>query len=213
MARWKEDVGSAESVTAADLFPSWWEWNREKLSFLVLCGDIRRQAIHYLLYLSTSFCRSMNINKVTLAGRLTRDPEIKHTPSGTAIADFSLAVTRYYKNNAGESIEETDFIDVTAFGRSAEIIGKHLGKGSSVYVEGRLKLDQWTDKQTGQPRSKLRVVAESMQFVGSRPQPQGSASVPSPDRRPASATPAASAAAAKRPFESDLDEAPAEIPF
>ena len=70
----------------------------------------------------------MNINKVTLAGRLTRDPEIKHTPSGTAIADISLAVTRYYKNNAGESIEETDFIDVTAFGRSAEIIQKHLKK-------------------------------------------------------------------------------------
>ena len=86
----------------------------------------------------------MNINKVTLAGRLTRDPEIKYTPAGTAIADFSLAVTRYYKNNAAESVEETDFIEVTAFGRSAEIIGKHLKKASPVYVEGRLKLDQWT---------------------------------------------------------------------
>src|SRR5215469_3801196 len=80
----------------------------------------------------------MNLNRVTLASRLTRDPEIKYTPSGTAIADFSLAVTRYYKNNAGESQEDTDFIDVTAFGRSAEIIGKHLKKASPVYVEGRL---------------------------------------------------------------------------
>src|SRR6516165_12199138 len=145
----------------------------------------------------------MNINKVTLAGRLTRDPEIKHTPSGTAIADISLAVTRYYKNNAGESMEETDFIDVTAFGRSAEIIGKHLKKASPVYVEGRLKLDQWQDKQSGQPRSKLRVVAESMQFVGPRPQTPVSAPAPSPVQRPGSGGPAASTPAAKRPLESD----------
>jgi single-strand DNA-binding protein len=154
----------------------------------------------------------MKINKVTLAGRLTRDPEIKYTPSGTAIADFSLAVTRYYKNNAGESVDETDFIDVTAFGRSDEIIGKHLKKASPVYVEGRLKLDQWTDKQSGQPRSKLRVVAESMQFVGPRPQTQGSAVVASPDRRPGPTVPA-STPAAKRPLDPDLDVAPDEIPF
>jgi single-strand DNA-binding protein len=152
----------------------------------------------------------MNINKVTLAGRLTRDPEIKYTPSGTAIADFSLAVTRYYKNSAGESQEDTDFIDVTAFGRSAEFIGKHLKKGSPVYVEGRLKLDQWTDKQSGQPRSKLRVVAESMQFVGPRPQTQASASVPSLAQRP---TPAAPAPVAKRQLDPDLDVAPDNIPF
>ena len=150
----------------------------------------------------------MNINKVTLAGRLTRDPEIKHTPSGTAIADFSLAVTRYYKNNAGESVEETDFIDVTAFGRSAEMIGKHLGKASPVYVEGRLKLDQWDDKQTGAKRTRLKVVAESMQFVGPRPQTQAAAGVSSPDRR---ASPAAPAPAAKRPLESDLEVD--QIPF
>jgi single-strand DNA-binding protein len=152
----------------------------------------------------------MNINKVTLAGRLTRDPEIKYTPSGTAIADFSLAVNRYYKNNAGENTEETDFIDVTAFGRSAEIIGKHLKKGSPVYVEGRLKLDQWQDKQTGQPPSKLRCVAESMQFVGPRPREQASASVSSVDRRAGAAV---SASAAKRPLESDLDAEPQDIPF
>ena len=114
----------------------------------------------------------MNLNKVQLAGRLTRDPEIRHTTSGTAIADISLAVSRFYKTEAGETRDETDFIDVTAFGRSAEIIQKHLHKGNPLFVEGRLKLDQWDDKQTGAKRSKLKVIAESMQFVGPRPQAQ-----------------------------------------
>ena len=114
----------------------------------------------------------MNLNKVQLAGRLTRDPEIKHTTSGTAIADISLAVSRFYKTEADETRDETDFIDVTAFGRSAEIIQKHLHKGNPLFVEGRLKLDQWDDKQTGAKRSKLKVIAESMQFVGPRSQAQ-----------------------------------------
>jgi single-strand DNA-binding protein len=110
----------------------------------------------------------MNVNKVTLAGRLTRDPETKYTNSGTAITDISLAVSRFYKNEAGETRDETDFIDVTAFGRSAEIIQKHLHKGNPLFVEGRLKLDQWDNKQTGAKRSKLKVIAESLQFVGPR---------------------------------------------
>jgi single-strand DNA-binding protein len=131
-----------------------------------------------------------------------------NTPSDTVIADFSLAVTRYYKNNAGEAQEDTDFIDCTAFGRSAEIIGKFLKKGNPLYVEGRLKLDTW--ESNGQKRSKLKVITESMQFVGPRPQTQGSAVVASVDRRPA---PAVSASAAKRPLDSDLDVAPDEIPF
>jgi single-strand DNA-binding protein len=180
---------------------------------LVLLSDI--PGGHTLSPVSaTSFRSSMNINKVTLAGRLTRDPEIKHTPSGTTIADISLAVTRYYKNNAGESVEETDFIDVTAFGRSAEIIGKHLKKASPVYVEGRLKLDQWQEKQSGQPRSKLRVVAESMQVVGPRLQTRAPAPVPSPAQRPGPAAPApAPAPAAKRPLDPDLEVEPSDIPF
>jgi single-strand DNA-binding protein len=74
----------------------------------------------------------MNLNKVKLAGRLTRDPEVRYTPSGTAIADFSLAVSRFWKNDKAETQEETDFIDVTAFGRSAETIGKHCRKGSAL---------------------------------------------------------------------------------
>jgi single-strand DNA-binding protein len=156
----------------------------------------------------------MNINKVTLAGRLTRDPEIKHTSSGTTIADFSIAVTRYYKNSAGESVEETDFIDVTAFGGSAEIIEKFLKKGNLVYVEGRLKLDTW--ESNGQKRSKLKVITESMQLVGRRPQTQGSAGVASVDRRPVpagSVAPAVSTPVAKRAPQSDLEVEPDEIPF
>src|SRR4029077_8100796 len=97
----------------------------------------------------------MNLNKVQIAGRLTRDPEVRFTTSGTAISDISLAVSRFWKNDKGESQEETDFINVTAFGRSAEIIEKHLHKGSPIFV-----------KQTGAKRSKLKVIAKSMQFVG-----------------------------------------------
>jgi single-strand DNA-binding protein len=140
----------------------------------------------------------MNVNKVTLAGRLTRDPETRYTNSGTAITDISVAVSRFYKNEAGETRDETDFIDVTAFGRSAEIIQKHLHKGNPLFVEGRLKLDQWDDKQTGAKRSKLKVVAESMQFVGPRAQ------APAPSaQQPGAPTPAGRSA----------DIEPGDIPF
>ena len=87
----------------------------------------------------------MNLNSVQLAGRLTRDPEIRYTASGVAIADIGIAVSRFLKNDQGETKEETDFIDVTAFGRTAETIQKHLHKGSPIYLDGRLKLDQWDD--------------------------------------------------------------------
>jgi single-strand DNA-binding protein len=95
----------------------------------------------------------MNLNKVTIAGRLTRDPEIKYTSQGTAIADFGLAVNRYWKDTSGEKKEEVTFLDVTAYGRPAEIIQEYLKKGSPVYIEGRLQLDSWTDKQTQQKRA------------------------------------------------------------
>jgi single-strand DNA-binding protein len=146
----------------------------------------------------------MNLNKVQLAGRLTRDPEIKYTQGGTAIADFSMAVSRFWKNDKGENQEEVDYIDCTAFGRTAETIQKHLGKGRAVYVEGRLKLEQW--EKDGQKRSKLKVVAESMQFVGPRPQadrPQAESPAPA----------AAKAAAATRPAPTPADNEPSDIPF
>jgi single-strand DNA-binding protein len=102
-------------------------------------------------------------------GNITRDPEVKHTSKGTAIADMSLAINRVFSDPAGNRQEETIFIDVTAWGKTAELCGKHLTKGSAVLIEGRLHQDQWEDKATGQKRSKLKVVAENIQFVGSKP--------------------------------------------
>ena len=107
-----------------------------------------------------------NLNKVMLMGNLTRDPEIKYTPKGTAIANFGIAVNRNYSTESGEKREEVTFIDLEAFGRTAEIIGEYFKKGRPIYVEGRLKLDSWDDKQTGQKKSKLRVVVDSFEFLG-----------------------------------------------
>jgi single-strand DNA-binding protein len=105
-------------------------------------------------------------NKVILIGNLTRDPELRYTPKGVAIAKFALAVNRTWKNEAGEQKEEVTFVDIDAFGRQAELIGQYLKKGHPFMVEGRLKLDQWDDKQTGQKRSRLGVVLEGFQFLG-----------------------------------------------
>jgi single-strand DNA-binding protein len=109
-----------------------------------------------------------NLNKVMLMGNLTRDPEVKYTPKGTAIAELGLAVNRSYVTDQGEKREEVTFIDVEMWGRQAEIAGEYLKKGRPVFIEGRLKLDTWDDKQTGQKRSKMRVVGEHMQMLGSR---------------------------------------------
>jgi len=108
-----------------------------------------------------------NFNKVILAGNLTRDPEVRYTPKGTAIAKLGLAINRTWKNEAGETKEEVTFVDVDAFGRTAEVISQYLKKGRPILVEGRLKLDQWDDKQTGQKRSRLGVVLENFQFLDS----------------------------------------------
>jgi single-strand DNA-binding protein len=105
-------------------------------------------------------------NKVILAGNLTRDPELRYTPSGTAIAKFGLAINRKWKDaQSGEMKEEVTFIDVDAFGKTAETIGNFLKKGRPILIEGRLKLDQWEDKQTQQKRSRLGVVLESFNFL------------------------------------------------
>jgi single-strand DNA-binding protein len=107
-------------------------------------------------------------NKVMLLGNLTRDPEVKYTPKGSAVADIGLAVNRTYTTDGGEKREETTFVDVTMWGRQAEIAGEYLKKGRPLFVEGRLQLDTWDDKQTGQKRSKMRVVCENFQMLGSR---------------------------------------------
>jgi single-strand DNA-binding protein len=107
-------------------------------------------------------------NKVILIGNLTRDPELRYTPKGTAVAKLGLAVNRSWKDSeTGETKEDVTFVDVDAFGRSAETIAQYLKKGRPVMVEGRLKLDTWEDKQTQQKKSKLGVVLETFQFLDS----------------------------------------------
>ena len=107
-----------------------------------------------------------SFNKVILLGNLTRDPELRYTPKGTAVAKLGLAVNRVWTNEAGERKEEVTFVDVDVFGRTAENAGQYLRKGRPVLIEGRLKLDQWEDKTTGQKKSRLGVVAEMIQFLG-----------------------------------------------
>lgn len=109
-----------------------------------------------------------NLNKVMLIGNLTRDPEIKYTPKGTAVAQLGLAINRHWSNDAGEKQEETTFVDVELWGRQAEVAGEYLKKGRPVFIEGRLKLDTWDDKTSGQKRSKMKVVGEQLQLLGSR---------------------------------------------
>ena len=112
------------------------------------------------------------LNKVILIGNLTRDPEIKHTAKGNVVAEFGLAVNRSFTSDQGEKREEVTFIDVSAWGKTAQLAGQDLAKGRQVLVEGILQLNTWDDKQTGQKRSKLSVVVENLQFLGSRGPPQ-----------------------------------------
>lgn len=107
-------------------------------------------------------------NKVMLMGNLTRDPETRVTPGGLTIAKLGLAVNRRYRTKEGEQREETTFVDIDAFGVQAETIQRYCQKGSALFVEGRLKLDQWQDKTTGENRSKLGIILEGFQFVGGR---------------------------------------------
>lgn len=109
-----------------------------------------------------------NFNKVYLIGNLTRDPELRVTPKGTAICQFGLAVNRQFKDESGAVRDETTFVDVEAWGRQGETISKYCTKGRPLFVEGRLKLDQWEDKASGQKRSRLKVVLEGFQFLGGR---------------------------------------------
>jgi len=109
-----------------------------------------------------------SVNKVILVGNCTRDPEVRYTPKGTAVTDLGLAMNRYYSSDGGEKREETTFVDVTLWGRQAEVAAEYLKKGRPVYIEGRLQMDSWEDKNSGQKRSKLKVVGEQMQLLGGR---------------------------------------------
>jgi single-strand DNA-binding protein len=108
-----------------------------------------------------------SFNRVTLIGNLTRDPETRDLPSGTTLCEFGLATTRHYKTQSGDDREETCFIDCTAFGKQAEVLQQYVKKGRPLFVEGRLKYDQWDDKNGGGKRSKISVVVENFQFLGS----------------------------------------------
>jgi single-strand DNA-binding protein len=129
-------------------------------------------------------------NKVFLLGNLTRDPEVRYTPKGSAVADLGIAVNRQYTLDTGEKREEVTFVDVTFWGRTAEVAGEYLKKGRSVFIEGRLQLDTWDDKQSGQKRSKLKVIGEMMQMLGGRP--GGGGGGDEPDEAPRSSRPSSS---------------------
>lgn len=122
-----------------------------------------------------------SFNKVVLVGNLTRDVEVKFTPSGTAVAEIGLAVNEKRKDASGEWVEDVTFVDVTLWGRQAEVAGEYLSKGSSVLIEGRLKLDQW--EKEGQKRSKLKVVGENMRLMGSKPSGDGGSGGGQPQQR------------------------------
>lgn len=172
-----------------------------------------------------------NLNRVLLIGNLTRDPDVKYTPKGTAVAKLGLAVNRSYTNDAGEKIEEATFVDVELWGRTAEIAGEYLRKGRQCFIEGRLRLDQWEDKTNGQKRSRMVVVGETLQLLGGREGGGGGGaggggdyegggggsgggySAPAPSgglRRPAPSRPAAPPKPAPDP---DLDAESDDIPF
>jgi single-strand DNA-binding protein len=114
-----------------------------------------------------------NYNKVILVGNLTRDPQLRYLPSQMAVVDIGLAVNHRFKTAQGEDREEVMFIDCTAFGKQAEVINQYCQKGRPLLVEGRLKLDTWDDKQTGQKRSKHKVTIENFQLLGGRDQGPG----------------------------------------
>lgn len=151
-----------------------------------------------------------SFNKVILVGNLTRDPELRYTPKGTAIAKIGIAVNRVWTNEAGEKKEEVTFVDVDVFGRTAENVGQYMRKGRPILIEGRLRLDQWDDKQTGQKKSKLGVVAETVQFLGSPTGGDGGAPAPAAPRQQRSAP---AAAPAGEPLEGDGPPESDDVPF
>jgi len=154
-----------------------------------------------------------SVNKVMLLGNLTRDPEIRYTPKGTAVTDLGMAINRIRTGDNGERIEEVTYVDVTLWGRQAELAGQYLGKGRPVFIEGRLQLDQWDDKQSGQKRSRLRVVGENMQFLpggGGGNTGGGSAyeSEQSSQDQPSSSAPSNQGGAPANDFDNDDDDIP-----
>lgn len=157
-----------------------------------------------------------NYNKVMLIGNLTRDPELRVTPKGTAICQFGLAINRQFKDDSGAARDETTFVDIEAWGRQGETISKYCTKGRPLFVEGRLRFDQWEDKTSGQKRSRLKVVLENFQFLGDGRRDgagaaPGGASTDEVDQTPERHAPPPRAAAPKPALpQENLDE---DVPF
>ena len=154
-----------------------------------------------------------NLNKVMLIGNLTRDPELRVTPKGTAICTFSIAVNRKFKDDSGGEREEVTYVDIEAWGKSGENISKYVTKGRPLFVEGRLRLDQWEDKTTKEKRSRMKVVLENFQFLGGG-RGEGGPGGGEGGEAPRSYAPRSNAGAAPRPSapapQENLDE---DVPF
>ena len=155
-----------------------------------------------------------NLNKVMLIGNLTRDPELRVTPKGTAICTFSLAVNRKFKDESGGEREEVTYVDIEAWGKSGENISKYCTKGRPLFVEGRLRLDQWEDKNTKEKRSRMKVVCENFQFLGSGRAEGGAPGGGEGGDQPRYAAPAPRNSASPKPAapaqQENLDE---DVPF
>jgi single-strand DNA-binding protein len=166
-----------------------------------------------------------SMNVVILMGNMTRDPEVRFLPSEQQVAEFGLAMNRKFRTAAGEDREEVTFVDCTAFGKTAELIGEYFTKGKPIAIEGRLRYESWEDKNGGGKRSKVGVVVDSFHFVGSRDDGDGSGEdVPGsrsgpPPRRQQQGRPAgrSSAPAGRQPQTAAVSDEPAfdpdEIPF
>src|ERR1041384_6403447 len=154
------------------------------------------------------------LNKVLLMGNLTRDPELRVTPKGTPICQFSLAINRTFKMESGETREEVIYVDIEAWGKQGETIAKYCTKGRPLYVEGRLRLDQWEDKNTKEKRSRMKVVLEQFQFLGDGRGgggPSGGSAEPRIDQTsPERHSPPARGGSPKPPVAEGLDE---DVPF
>src|SRR3954452_3176008 len=147
-----------------------------------------------------------SFNKVILLGNLTRDPEVRYTPKGSAVCDLGIAINRSYTLESGEKREEVTYVDVVLWSRLAEIAGEYLKKGRPVFVEGRLQLDSWDDKTSGQKRTKLKVIGENMQMLGA---PRGGGGGGDEDGGPPrSSSRPAPPPKASAPSEPDDDEIP-----
>jgi single-strand DNA-binding protein len=156
----------------------------------------------------------LNYNKVTVAGTLTRDPEIKYTPKGLAIAEIGMAINHVYHTDAGEKREEVTFVDITCFGKTAEVIGKHSKKGHCILIDGHLRLESWDDKQSGQKRSKLKIIGDHMSFVSRPARDKGEGEGEEPgEGKPSSPPPRRPAAPPPRQQDPDLDQPEDDIPF